>query len=145
MSIKLINRNTDYAVQALCYMARREHKHKPHVTSVSELVEELKVPRAFIRKIMQILNNESVLLSKRGWGGGFRLAREPKKISLLEVVKVFQGPIKLSECVLQKEACPNKKPGQATAVGSPGLRDKPHPPGRLQSAREQSEHEAVSC
>ncbi len=108
MSIKLINRNTDYAVQALCYMARREHKHKPHVTSVSELVEELKVPRAFIRKIMQILNNESVLLSKRGWGGGFRLAREPKKISLLEVVKVFQGPIKLSECVLQKEACPNK-------------------------------------
>lgn len=105
MSIRLINRNTDYAVRALCYIAKKEEG----LTSVPELVKSLRIPRPFLRKILQALNAKGLLISQKGAGGGFKLAREPKKISLLEVVKVFQGPIKLSECVLQKEACPNKK------------------------------------
>ena len=109
MSIRLINRNTDYAVRAVCYMAAREEKDKAHITSVTELVTKLQVPRAFIRKILQVLNNEKVLLSRRGFGGGFKLARSPEKIYLTEIIEIFQGPFKLTECIFKKRACPNRK------------------------------------
>ena len=93
MSIKLINRNTDYAARALCYMARK----KEGLTSVPELVKNLSIPRPFLRKILQVLHNKGLLVSQKGIGGKIKQARDPKKISLLEIVKVFQGPIKLSK------------------------------------------------
>lgn len=105
MSIRLINRNSDYAVRALCYMAKREEQ----VTSVSELVRKLKIPRPFLRKILQVLHNEGLLISQKGAGGGFRLARKPGKIFLLDIMRAFQGPIKLNECVFKKEVCPHKR------------------------------------
>lgn len=105
MSIRLINRNTDYAIRALCYMAKR----KDEMVSASELVRKLKIPRSFLRKILQILNNEDLLISYKGKGGGFMLAREPDKIFLPDVIKAFQGPIKLNECVFKKDVCPNKR------------------------------------
>ena len=56
--MRLINRNTDYAVRAISYISRQEEK----VISVSELVEKIKVPRPFLRKILQILNKKGILV-----------------------------------------------------------------------------------
>ena len=109
MTIRLINRNSDYAVRALCYIVAREDKEKRAIISVAELVKKLRVPRAFMRKILQILNNEGILSSKRGIGGGFKLARAPENVHLIEIVEIFQGPFKLSECIFKNKACPNRK------------------------------------
>ncbi len=105
MYIRLINRNTDYAVRALCYMAKREEE----VTPVSELVRKLKIPRPFLRKILQVLHNKGLLISQKGQGGGFRLASKPNKIFLSDIMRAFQGPIQLNECVFKKEVCPHRK------------------------------------
>lgn len=103
--MKLITRDTDYAIRALCYIA----KQKEEVVSVTELVKKLKVPRPFLRKILQILNSKGVLESYKGLGGGFKLLRPPNKIFILDLIKVFQGPFSLNECLLKKRVCPNKK------------------------------------
>ncbi len=100
--MKLITRNTDYAIRALCFMA----KNKGKMTPVSVLVKELKVPRPFLRKILQILERRGMLISARGIGGGFALAKGPEKISVLELVEIFQGPFELTECLLKKKRCP---------------------------------------
>jgi Rrf2 family protein len=101
--MKLITRNTDYAIRALCYIS----KHKTVVT-VEELVEKLGVPRSFMRKILQQLNKEKILESFKGQGGGFKLKVLPEKIYIIEIMRIFQGRVELNGCFLKKDVCPNK-------------------------------------
>ena len=101
--MKLITRNTDYAVRALCCIVEQ----KQEVISADQLVKSLEMPRPFLRKILQTLNKEGLLNSSKGKGGGFALALSPEKITLTGVMKIFQGPIKLNECTFKKKVCPN--------------------------------------
>ncbi|MFA5164877.1 MAG: Rrf2 family transcriptional regulator [Candidatus Omnitrophota bacterium] len=109
MSTKLVTRNTDYAVRALCYMAARDKKEKGGIITVTELVKELGMPRPFMRKILQKLNAAKLLMSQKGKGGGFRLAKTPERIFITEVMEIFQGPFKLNECMFKRKVCPNRK------------------------------------
>ena len=99
--MKLITRDTDYAIRAICFMAENEKE----ITSVSELVRKLKIPRPFLRKILQALNKKGVLSSFRGKSGGFKLRRRPRDIFITDLIKVFQGPIELNRCIFKKKLC----------------------------------------
>lgn len=103
--MKLITRNTDYAVRALCFIA----KHSAKRTTVSELTSEINVSRPFLRKILQILEKKRFLKSYKGQSGGFELRLPPGKIFLLDLMKIFQGPFRLNECFLMGHLCPNIK------------------------------------
>ncbi len=46
-----------------------------------------------------------ILMSHRGRGGGFSLEKDPKEISLLEVIEAVDGPILPYECMLKRGAC----------------------------------------
>jgi len=102
--MKLITRDTDYAVRALCFIARK----KDELTPVTELVKMLGVPRPFLRKILQILTKAGVLRSHKGLGGGFRLAKRPCEIFLVKLMETFQGSTKLNKCFLKKRICPKR-------------------------------------
>ena len=99
--MKLLNRDTDYAVKALLYITQ----NNPKRMSVSELVNALDIPRPFLRKILQILNREGVLNSFKGKGGGFVLAMPPEEILLIRLIDIFQKPVKLTECIFKEKIC----------------------------------------
>jgi Rrf2 family protein len=99
--MKLLNRDTDYAVKALLYITQKNPKRM----SVSELVNALDIPRPFLRKILQILNREGVLNSFKGKGGGFVLAMPPEEILLTRLIDIFQKPVKLTECIFKEKIC----------------------------------------
>lgn len=101
--MKLITRNTDYALRALCYISKRRD-----LISVDELVKELGVPRPFMRKILQRLNKERILESYKGRGGGFKLKVPPAKIFIIRIMRIFQGQVGLNGCFLKKDICPDK-------------------------------------
>jgi Rrf2 family protein len=103
--MKLITRDTDYALRAICFMAEQ----KREIVSVSELVEKLKIPRPFLRKILQILTKKGIFKSHKGIGGGFLLAKPANKIFLIDLMQILQGPLKLNECFFKKMKCPNVK------------------------------------
>lgn len=103
--MKLITRDSDYAIRALCFIAKNETR----VVSVSELVRELKIPGPFLRKILQVLHQKGVLRSYKGKGGGFRLARPADKILLTDIMAVFQGRLRLSECIFKGLRCPHMR------------------------------------
>ena len=101
--MKLITRNTDYAVRALCCIAEQ----KQEVISADQLVKSLNMPRPFLRKILQTLNKKGLLDSSKGKGGGFTLAVPPGEITLTDVMEIFQGPLRLNECKFKKSDCPH--------------------------------------
>ena len=101
--VKLITRNTDYALRAICYISKNSK-----VVTVSELVKELGVPKSYMRKILQQLSKTRILESYKGQGGGFKLKASPEKIYLTQVMEVFQGRLGLNGCFLKKDVCPNK-------------------------------------
>ena len=103
--MKLITRDTDYAVRALCFIS----KQRDEIVSVPELAKKLKMPRPFLRKILQVLNKKGLLISYKGTGGGFKLAAGSEKIFLVDLIKIFQGPFRLNECIFKKRLCPNRK------------------------------------
>jgi len=103
--MKLITRDTDYAIQALCCMAKKEKK----VIAAVELTACLKIPKAFLRKILQILGKTKIIKSLKGQSGGYYLAVPSKKISLYDLIIAFQGPIKFNDHKLRKNSCPHTK------------------------------------
>ena len=105
VKMKLISRNTDYAARAVCYIASQ----KGNIVSVTDLVRALGIPRPFLRKILQTLNKKALLVSYKGKGGGFQLARSADRIFLLDLIEAFQGPFRLNECTFKKKVCPNRK------------------------------------
>ena len=99
--MKLLNRDTDFAVKALLYISKQD----PERVSVPELVNQLDIPKPFLRKILQILNREGVLNSFKGKGGGFVLAMPPEEILLTRLIDIFQKPVKLTECIFKNKIC----------------------------------------
>ncbi len=101
--MKLITRNTDYALRALCYISKQKN-----LVTVAELVRALGVPLPFMRKILQQLNKKGVLKSYKGQGGGFKLKIAPEELFLIKIMRVFQGEVGFNGCFLKKDVCPDK-------------------------------------
>lgn len=108
-----ITRQADYAVRAVRYLAdqgaiqhtatREEVKEKHIATSI--VAVEMKIPPSFLAKIVSQLSIAGLLRTSRGAHGGILLARDPKEISLLDVVEAIDGPILLNECVGDPAGC----------------------------------------
>ncbi|GAB4399953.1 MAG: Rrf2 family transcriptional regulator [Anaerolineales bacterium] len=96
-----ITRQADYAVRAVLHLARNGETR----TATSVIAEEQKIPPSFLAKIISQLSIAGLLHTSRGARGGVTLAREPKDITLLEVIEAIDGPIQLNECVGDTGIC----------------------------------------
>jgi len=76
---------------------------KSHTTR--EIAQLLGVSEAHLSKVMQRLVKEGIVHSIRGPKGGFTLAADPKKTSLLEVFEVIEGPLTHTDCLLSRRVC----------------------------------------
>jgi Rrf2 family protein len=97
-----ITRQADYAVRAMRYLARQGTNQR---SATSTVAREMKIPPSFLAKIISQLSIAGLLHTSRGARGGVTLAREPKDISLLDVVEAIDGPILLNECVGDPSDC----------------------------------------
>ena len=86
----------DYAVVVMAAAARH-----PVGTSLSAglLAEETGVPLPTAQKVMGRLASAGLLVSARGAGGGFRLARPAGGISLADIIEAVEGPIAMTNCI----------------------------------------------
>ena len=97
-----ITRQADYAVRAVLYLAEQNGAGR---APTSQIAREQKIPPSFLAKIVSQLSVAGMVQTSRGARGGVSLAREPKDISLLEVVEAIDGPITLNECVADPSVC----------------------------------------
>ncbi len=73
--------------------------------TIDEVAQEMDLPRSYTPQILGMLARAGLAESKPGRGGGYRLARSPVKISLLEVVEAAEGPIGTTRCPLAGGPC----------------------------------------
>ncbi len=98
-----INRQTDYAVRVILALSKKEpNKRVP----TAEIGREMLIPPSLLQRIVAELAGGGFILTQAGRDGGITLAREPKDITLLEVVEHFEGELYLSDCVLKPGECP---------------------------------------
>ena len=99
--MRLITRESDYGIAALVSLARRGGA----TSSAAELAAELRIPGAFLRRILQRLGRQGMIRSRKGVGGGFELAMHPKDILVGDIMTALQGPVHISDCALRKTIC----------------------------------------
>jgi len=97
-----ITRQADYAVRAVLHLARLGNSER---AATSMIAEEQHIPPSFLAKIISQLSIAGLLHTSRGARGGVTLGREPKDITLLEVIEAIDGPIQLNECVGEEGLC----------------------------------------
>ena len=100
-----INRQTDYAIRVVLALAKRgEHVR----LSSAQIQQEMLIPPALMSRIVAQLAREGLINTFPGRDGGLMLPCPASKITLKDVVEVFEGPILLSECLQAKgeDDCP---------------------------------------
>ena len=64
-----------------------------------EVSRATSIPETFLAKIFQKLASKGLVRSRRGFRGGFRLARPARRITLREIVEALEGPIRFHRCL----------------------------------------------
>ena len=103
--MKLLNKNTDYALRALATLASAGDGG---LLSSSAIAKTQHIPLQFLRRILHTLQEGGYVQSKEGKAGGVRLARKPAAITVAEIIRLFQGPLELSECMFRRRLCNNR-------------------------------------
>jgi Rrf2 family protein len=100
-----LTRAADYASRVMVHLAGLPAGTRSSLPALAEAVE---VPEQFLSKVLQMLGRSRLIQSQRGASGGFELAADPERISLLEVVEAVEGPIQLNLCLGPGEGCARK-------------------------------------
>jgi len=78
-----------------------------------ELAQKAQIPANYLAKILLSLKNAGLLNTARGSKGGYWLAREPKSIRLIEIVKIFEQSATPTPCILGADLCSEEQPCSA--------------------------------
>ena len=98
----VITRATEYAVRTVIFLAQQP---KNEIVLKKEICRTQDVTPAFLTKILQPLIKAGIVSSQRGVGGGFLLARDPRDITLLDVLQAEEGELKLNHCLVDIQIC----------------------------------------
>ncbi len=92
----MLSKKTQYAFKALMHLAQQYEKGP---VLIAEISRKRKIPLKFLENILLELKRADILDSKKGKGGGYFLAKNPKKVLLADVFRLIDGPIALLPCV----------------------------------------------
>lgn len=99
---------SQYSLRALIHLALKEGKGPVLVRDIAEIEA---IPKQFLSKILHGLRNKGLVISTKGPGGGYQLARPATKITVREVIETIEGDQDLSKrCILGLDACNDKLP-----------------------------------
>lgn len=96
-----LTKKADYGLIALKHLV----VHGPESSSAKEIAEMYGIPLPLLSKILQKLAKSGFLRSEHGTNGGYRLERDPREITALDVIRSIDGPIFLTACFTEHGYC----------------------------------------
>ena len=85
-----VSAKSDYALRALIEMAARADGR---AVSAEELGRLQGIPHGFLQAILADLRRSGIVISQRGQSGGWRMNRDPKDVSVADVIRAVDGPL----------------------------------------------------
>ncbi|MCK5843858.1 MAG: Rrf2 family transcriptional regulator [Victivallales bacterium] len=83
--------------------------------SGKSIAENQNISEGYLEQLMIPLKRAGVVGTVRGCAGGYKLLRNEKKITVIEIIEIFEGEVTLTQCSKQCEEsewilkCPTKK------------------------------------
>jgi Rrf2 family cysteine metabolism transcriptional repressor len=85
-----ITSKSPYALLALTELGRSAPEEP---VPIGELARRRDVPVQFLEQLFAVLRRGGIVSSQRGVKGGYRFARDPSEVTVLEVVELLDGPL----------------------------------------------------
>jgi Rrf2 family protein len=98
-----LSKKADYGLIAIKHLAM--HRNENHACSANEIAEEYGISPTLMAKVLQKLARNSLVAAKHGSTGGYQLAKDPERISALEVITAIDGPVLIISCVTSHGNC----------------------------------------
>lgn len=99
----MLTQKTRYSMLAMVRLAKEYGKR---TLMINEIAESEKIPKRFLEGILLELKKNGYLGSKLGKNGGYYLLKKPEDISLLEIVRLFEGSIAMLHCTSDNHYIP---------------------------------------
>jgi Rrf2 family iron-sulfur cluster assembly transcriptional regulator len=96
-----------YGLRAMTYLASQP---QDHYVAVDTVAQQVHLPSAFLRKVMQKLGRARFITSMRGAGGGVRLSEDSKSITVYDIILAIDGDKRFTRCMLHLNGCDAEKP-----------------------------------
>jgi Rrf2 family transcriptional regulator, iron-sulfur cluster assembly transcription factor len=99
----MLSSSSKYGIRAVTYIA--SHSGNNSKIGIKQISEDLGLPTPFLAKILQLLAKQKILSSSKGPHGGFSLLRDPKKITLLDIITTIEGSDVFDNCIVHNMPC----------------------------------------
>ncbi len=90
-----------YGLYAMFYLATQAGNGPQPLKSIAETG----VPEQYLEQLLGSLRRAGLVTTVRGVQGGYQLARDPAEITVGDIIDATEGPVSLSECLHDSDAC----------------------------------------
>jgi Rrf2 family protein len=97
-----ISRKFEYGLHAVTFLAS---KARDRVVTVKEIADEIGFSQEFLSKAMQSLKKSGIVYSVQGVKGGYKLAKDPRDITLADIALAIEGEPHLVRCGIRPADC----------------------------------------
>jgi len=96
-------KRADYGLMAIHFIASHG---EDGAVSAKRIAEEFKIPQERLAKILQRLSKKRLITSHNGPKGGYVLTRAADEVTVGEVVRALEGPVRIVSCMTVNDDCP---------------------------------------
>ena len=96
-------KRADYGLMAIHFIAAHGEEG---AVSAKRIAEEFNIPSERLAKILQRLAKKKLIESHNGPKGGYVLVRAPRDITVGQVVRALEGPVRIVSCMAADDDCP---------------------------------------
>jgi len=89
-----LSRKTEYCILALRHLSRQGDRS----ATVKDLAAALDLSRPLLAKLLQELARKRIVVSSQGASGGFSLHKDLRRLSLMQLIEIIDGPVSLTAC-----------------------------------------------
>lgn len=97
-----ITQETDYALRVISYLSTLE---PGTIEKANSIAQKENVPERFLFKILRKLRKAEIVKSFMGVNGGYSLNKDPKDITVKDVIEAVDGPIYINRCLIDPDLC----------------------------------------
>jgi Rrf2 family protein len=97
-----LSKKADYALIAMRHLAAGGQDGS---VSAREIAEAYAIPAELLAKVLQRLVRARLLVSVQGTRGGYRLAADPQRLTVADVIQAIDGPVAVTACSPDDHAC----------------------------------------